>query len=95
MSIYERRVSFASLKDYEDNGLALWDEPSSPAKWEQEDREDEKLIVSKNQYQPGLLEWFKIFLEHNFQNFWKIGWYYLPTPPLGQDMTHGQFLSGV
>ena len=20
---------------------------------------------------------------------------YLPTPPLGQDMTHGQFLSGV
>ena len=24
-----------------------------------------------------------------------VGWYYLPTPPLGQDMTHGQFLSGV
>ena len=24
---------------------------------------------------------------------WK--WYYLPTPPLGQDMTQGQFLSGV
>ena len=23
------------------------------------------------------------------------GWYYLPTPPLGQDMTQGQFLSGV
>ena len=22
-------------------------------------------------------------------------WSYLPTPPLGQDMTHGQFLSGV
>ncbi len=22
-------------------------------------------------------------------------WYYLPTPPLGQDMTQGQFLSGV
>ena len=21
--------------------------------------------------------------------------YYLPTPPLGQDMTQGQFLSGV
>ena len=24
-----------------------------------------------------------------------IPWYYLPTPPLGQDMTQGQFLSGV
>ena len=24
-----------------------------------------------------------------------IGWYYLPTPPLGQDMTQGQFLSGL
>ena len=24
-----------------------------------------------------------------------ITWYYLPTPPLGQDMTQGQFLSGV
>ena len=23
------------------------------------------------------------------------GRYYLPTPPLGQDMTQGQFLSGV
>ena len=22
-------------------------------------------------------------------------WYYLPTPPLGQDKTQGQFLSGV
>ena len=22
-------------------------------------------------------------------------WYYLPNPPLGQDMTQGQFLSGV
>ncbi len=22
-------------------------------------------------------------------------WYYLPTPPLGQNMTQGQFLSGV
>ena len=22
-------------------------------------------------------------------------WYYLPTPPLGQDMTQGQFLSRV
>ena len=25
----------------------------------------------------------------------KNDWYYLPTPPLGQDMTQGQFLSGV
>ena len=25
----------------------------------------------------------------------KVEWYYLPTPPLGQDMTQGQFLSGV
>ena len=25
----------------------------------------------------------------------RIAWYYLPTPPLGQDMTQGQFLSGV
>ena len=25
----------------------------------------------------------------------KYFWYYLPTPPLGQDMTQGQFLSGV
>ena len=22
-------------------------------------------------------------------------WYYLPTPPIGQDMTQGQFLSEV
>ena len=26
---------------------------------------------------------------------WPYSWYYLPTPPLGQDMTQGQFLSGV
>ena len=26
---------------------------------------------------------------------WKWRWSYLPTPPLGQDMTQGQFLSGV
>ena len=25
----------------------------------------------------------------------EILWYYLPTPPLGQDMTQDQFLSGV
>ena len=25
--------------------------------------------------------------------FTKLGWYYLPTPPLGQDMTQGQFLT--
>ena len=25
----------------------------------------------------------------------RCSWYYLPTPPLGQDMTQGQFLSGV
>ena len=24
-----------------------------------------------------------------------VSWYYLPTPPLGKDMTQGQFLSGV
>ena len=27
-----------------------------------------------------------------FCNYYR---YYLPTPPLGQDMTQGQFLSGV
>ena len=26
---------------------------------------------------------------------WPYSWYYLPTPPLGQDMTQGQFLSWV
>ena len=25
----------------------------------------------------------------------QVSWYYLPTPPLGQDKTQGQFLSGV
>ena len=25
----------------------------------------------------------------------RLGYSYLPTPPLGQDMTHGQFLNGV
>ena len=32
-----------------------------------------------------------------FETSWLrvILWYYLPTPPLGQDMTQGQFLSGV
>ena len=28
-------------------------------------------------------------------NDFRDGRYYLPTPPLGQDMTQGQFLSGV
>ena len=29
------------------------------------------------------------------QHWCVYAWYYLPTPPLGQDMTQGQFLSGV
>ena len=29
------------------------------------------------------------------ERHWRVLWYYLPTPPLGQDMTQGQFLSGV
>ena len=28
-------------------------------------------------------------------NIWNLLLSYLPTPPLGQDMTQGQFLSGV
>ena len=37
------------------------------------------------------LVWFDFFV------LWPINLrrYYLPTPPLGQDMTQGQFLSGV
>ena len=38
---------------------------------------------------------FFITIEHlksfNYQNEWS----YLPTPPLGQDMTQGQFITGV
>ena len=30
-----------------------------------------------------------------YYTFMKLRRSYLPTPPLGQDMTHGQFLSGV
>ena len=33
-----------------------------------------------------------IFILHSFSAMSR---YYLPTPPLGQDMTQGQFLSGV
>ena len=31
----------------------------------------------------------------NKKELFPLWWYYLPTPPLGQDMTQGQFLSGV
>ena len=31
----------------------------------------------------------------DFHSFSLCPYPYLPTPPLGQDMTHGQFLSGV
>ena len=34
-------------------------------------------------------------MREDTDNGWLVGWYYLPTPPLGQDMTQGQFLSGV
>ena len=34
-------------------------------------------------------------MEHEIENGTNFNWYYLPTPPLGQDMTQGQFLSGV
>ena len=30
-----------------------------------------------------------------FSFFFLLSYSYLPTPPLGQDMTQGQFLSGV
>ena len=33
------------------------------------------------------IDWCRLLLEQ--------GRYYLPTPPLGQDMTQGHFLSGV
>ena len=33
-------------------------------------------------------------LKEKFSFLYKVG-YYLPTPPLRQDMTQGQFLSGV
>ena len=32
-------------------------------------------------------------MEHESNDDTNCGWYYLPTPPLGQDMTQGQFLS--
>ena len=48
------------------------------------------------------------FFQVGFKFGWLTGWFvlrhlkysgfiisYLPTPPLGQDMTQGQFLSGV
>ena len=37
---------------------------------------------------------FKMVLFVYLDGLWD-GRYYLPTPPLGQDMTQGQFLSGV
>ena len=40
-----------------------------------------------------ILKEFQIYFVGCFvMDMW---WYYLPTPPLGQDMTQGQFLSGV
>ena len=44
----------------------------------------------KSNYFRSMLN-FAIILNH-FLPFIR---YYLPTPPLGQDMTQGQFLSGV
>ena len=42
------------------------------------------------------LEWSKIIYRlSNWGRVWYGTRYYLPTPPLGQDMTQGQFLSGV
>ena len=42
-------------------------------------------------------EQFKIVLLYFYvpDIFFVVEWYYLPIPPLGQDMTQGQFLSGV
>ena len=35
------------------------------------------------------------FDPHWVPNIYRFVLFYLPTPPLGQDMTQGQFLSGV
>ncbi len=38
---------------------------------------------------------FYLQIHETFNYEADISGYYLPTPPLGQDMTQGQFLSGV
>ena len=42
-----------------------------------------------------LLDSQKFFRVSNFNIFYFFVQWYLPTPPLGQDMTPGQFVSGV
>ena len=46
---------------------------------------------SKEKYKPFSPRREKV---KNYNDPWS-SWWYLPTPPLGQDMTQGQFLSGV
>ena len=37
----------------------------------------------------------KTFIKYKMQHITSVAYSYLPTPPLRQDMTQGQFLSGV
>ena len=89
----DRRIDFLSRSNewqsqtaYEDKRLkALKPEPQTVMLWYHEKR-----LFS------FYLELAKavIFTASGGCGRW-LGRYYLPTPPLGQDMTQGQFLSGV
>ena len=50
-----------------------------------------QLSFSERKFLRDVLDWLVVWV------LWHINHcrYYLPTPPLGQDMTQGQFLSGV
>ena len=53
-------------------------------------------LAKKKAHSKTVLAWkFTTFSFPNINTFKTIIYSYLPTPPLGQDMTQGQFLSGV
>ena len=47
-----------------------------------------------NQFLPDIIKLIRQLERINTKICRQVSWY-LPTPPLGQDMTQGQFLSGV
>ena len=54
------------------------------------------LIIKLRTYAKlNCLKYHSLFEKKMYSALNNLQRYYLPTPPLGQDMTQGQFLSGV
>ena len=65
---------------YEQN-KNMYEQPQIPTEWDRQEEWDTKRK--------------KVDTNKTREILTKCNWYYLPTPPLGQDMTQGQFFSGV